>query len=198
MRGEIGPARKKMPVRPDFERTTGRGGGPGQRLAHPPVTRLDHDQPLWPSLRERAAQFLREATPPAAGGEFLIMDGSPALCQRLAAVPHGREKHRDPRFGRPYMRGLLRHLGHPHRVLAGIKTVERGGIRIKLVAEHQHEMTEHYGHHPATGETGEWIPKPPAQPRVPRHGPPADADNRAPESLLLRPAHPSAPPTAGE
>ncbi len=68
------------------------------------------------------------------------MQRSTGLAQCLCEVTHGREEERRALLARGHVGGFLRHLGHPHRILRGIEAVEAGGIEVKLIPQHDHEV----------------------------------------------------------
>ena len=37
---------------------------------------------------------------------------------------------------------FLGHLGHPHRVVRGVEAVERGGVQVELVAQHEDQVAQ--------------------------------------------------------
>ena len=52
-------------------------------------------------------------------------------------VAHRGQEHHRARLARPHVRRFLGHLGHPDRVARGIEAVERGGVEVELVAQHE-------------------------------------------------------------
>ena len=71
-----------------------------------------------------------------------VVHGQAALAQGLGKVAHRGEEQRDAGLTRPHVGGLLRRLGHPHRVGGGVEAVERGRAGVELVAQHQHQAAQ--------------------------------------------------------
>ena len=58
----------------------------------------------------------------------------------IGKVAHGTQEHGNALLGRPYMGGLFGYLRHPDYVLGGIETLQRGRLRVELVAQHDNEV----------------------------------------------------------
>ena len=113
-----------------------------QVLQHTPFTGGGEHQGLGFELFNGAAQSIGQGV----GCVGCIQRGvvqRPALgAQGLREVAHGAQEDGGALFGRGNVGGLLHHLGHPHRVAAGVKVVQGGGVEVELVAQHDHQMAQ--------------------------------------------------------
>ena len=100
-------------------------GHRAQAVQHTPVAWGSEDQRGGVQLGDGFVQLQRQGAP----GVGIVQPGvdqRQALpAQVVGKVAHGAQEHRNALLGRPHMGGLLRHLGHPHHILRGIKILQR-------------------------------------------------------------------------
>ena len=136
-----------MPVGADLERYAGRRRRSAEHLLHPPLARLNDDEPLRiPAGLSKPAKTHRERLGEC--GRFTSLRGcckvgvvhlEPLGRELVAKVSHGRKKDGDPRFVRPDVGALFGDLRHPNAVAGTLKAVKCGAGAIELVAEDDHE-----------------------------------------------------------
>ena len=86
-------------------------------------------------------QFRSERPLVAAIVELTIVHVDLALDQSVSKVPHARQKHHDASFVSPDVRRLFGHFCHPDRIVFVIEIIERSGIRVQLIAQHDDQMS---------------------------------------------------------
>ena len=110
-----------------------RAGGAPKGLPTPVAARP------WPVLEGLVGMFMNVVV---VGVERAVFDPESAGEQRIAEVTHRREEHRDPRLRAPDLGRLVRDFRHPHRVVCRIESVERSGLQVELVAQHDDETAQ--------------------------------------------------------
>ena len=113
-----------------------------QVLQHTPVARGGEHQGLRAQLCNGAGQGLGQGAGRIGGIERGVVQGPALGTQGLREVAHGTQEDGGALFGRWNVGGLLNHLGHPHRVAAGVEVVQGGSVQVELVAQHDHQMAQ--------------------------------------------------------
>ncbi len=139
MRRELTHAREEMAVLADLQRQAACLGHRPDGLQHAPVARLGQHQPGRPQALDVDLQLRGQAAAVARCVQPRVMQWAIGSLQRQREVPHRREEQHGARSARPHVRRLFGHLGHPHRVGAGVEAIEGGGLEVELVAQHQHQ-----------------------------------------------------------
>ena len=149
VRGEIAYGAEKVAVIAQVERQAGLGCHVAQRLQHARVSGSGKQQCRGAQPLDVTRQNVCERARVGGLVQLGVMQ-CPTFCpQRLREVPHGREEERRALLAGGHVGGFFRHLGHPHRILHGIETVEAGGVDVQLIAENDHQMTERVSAHVA-------------------------------------------------
>ena len=122
---------QEVPVGQDLETRDGRE----QFLLHPPLARLDDDDPLG----AEPVHGLRELGPEGRLGELDVRDVAAVGAEIVAEVAHRREEERDARLVRPDLLALRGDLRHEDPVAFRVEAVERRRRGVELVPEDDDE-----------------------------------------------------------
>ena len=142
MRGKVPHGAEEVPVFADVQRQLAIGGHRLDRLQNAPVARCGHHQALGLQARNGRAQLGAQAAQIAGVVQVPVVHPPARAAQGLRMVAHRRQEQRDAGLGRPHMRGLFGHFGHPHRVVLRIGAVEARRLKVELVAQHHQQVAQ--------------------------------------------------------
>ena len=138
VRGKVAGRSVEVPVFAHFQRHLMGSRHGFDQLQHPPVAGLDHDQLRGTQALQSALQFGSQTARVGRVVQVGVVHCEAGGTQVGRKVAHRGQKQGDARLGGPDMGGLFRHLGHPHRILRRVEPVERAGLRVELITQHQH------------------------------------------------------------
>jgi hypothetical protein len=108
-------------------------------LQNAPVAGRRHDQGLRAQPLDSGGQRGAQAAAVAGVVEPRVMHGAAGCCKFAREVPHRGQKQRGARLRRPDMGRFFGDLGHPDGVGRGVEVIERCGVQIELVTQHEHD-----------------------------------------------------------
>jgi hypothetical protein len=145
---ELAHGAEEVPVLANLQRQARRLRHRLQRLQHPPLARCRHHQPLRAQAQQVCLQLRGQAAAVAGVVQVHVVHWPASLLQFEGEVAHRRKEQRRAWLAGNDVGGLLRHLGHPHRVLGGVEAVEGGRVQVELVAQHDHQLAQlSHGHY---------------------------------------------------
>ena len=111
-------------------------------LQHAPVAGRCQHQPGRAQAFDVVLQLQLQAAAIVCSVQRRVMQRTPSGAQRLREVAHGGKEHHRARLARPDVRGFLGHLGHPDGIARGVEPVERRGVQVELVAQHDDQVAQ--------------------------------------------------------
>ena len=73
--------------------------------------------------------------------QAVVEERSFGLAKRLCKVTHGTQKESDALLARPHVGGLFLGLGHPHKIMLGIKTIKGCSLQVELVSKDHNQIS---------------------------------------------------------